>query len=354
MSQAAYRGRLAPSPTGLLHLGHARTFLIAAERARHGTLILRNDDLDTQRSHPDFSQAMLEDLNWLGIHWQEGPQINELKIIEHQPDNQPDSNSQTNIGSPQNNETTSSKTIKEIGDYGPYDQSRRASLYTTAFEQLRISGTIYPCTCSRKDLAAAAHAPHAEDDDEPLYPGTCRNRNLLQQLNPHNESATRNNKHHLLHSALTQQETMATQKNEPTAWRFRVPDGEAIHFHDALLGPQSFVAGRDFGDFIVMRRDGVPSYQLACVVDDTAMRITEVVRGRDLLRSTARQILLLRALNLPQPAYAHCELVRNQHGERLAKRDATRSLRHLRASGYTPQQVRQIALDSMNIPTSRN
>lgn len=277
MTGTPYRGRLAPSPTGLLHLGHARTFLIAAERAATGTLILRNDDLDTQRSRPEFAQAMLEDLAWLGIRWTEGPQ--------------PDGT--------------------EIGNFAPYAQSQRSHLYTAAFQQLREAGFLYPCVCSRKDLLSAPHAPHAEDEDEPLYPGTCRARN--------------------------------PKSDEAVSWRFRVTDGEAIHFQDALLGPQTFIAGRDFGDFVVMRRDGVPSYQLACVVDDAAMQITEVVRGHDLLRSTARQILLLRALGHPIPAYAHVELMRNERGERLAKRDAARSLRYLRESGLTTKEVRAMA-----------
>lgn len=281
MTGTPYRGRLAPSPTGLLHLGHARTFLIAAERAATGTLILRNDDLDTQRSRQEFAQAMLEDLSWLGIRWTEGPQ--------------PDGT--------------------ETGSFGPYAQSQRGHLYTTAFQQLREAGFLYPCVCSRKDLLSAPHAPHAEDEDEPLYPGTCRERN--------------------------------PNSDEPASWRFRVTDGEEIHFHDALLGSQTFIAGRDFGDFVVMRRDGVPSYQHACVVDDAAMQITEVVRGRGLLRSTARQILLLRALGHTVPAYAHVELMRNERGERLAKRDAARSLRYLRESGLTPQKVRKMALEGV-------
>jgi len=278
MQPKDYRGRLAPSPTGLLHLGHARTFLIAAQRASAGTLILRNDDLDTQRSRPDFAQAMLEDLNWLGIHWLEGPQADGT----------------------------------EPGNFGPYAQSKRATLYTTAFKQLQTSGAIYPCTCSRKDLLSAPHAPHAEDEDEPIYPGTCRHKH--------------------------------PKETGEAAWRFRVTDGEEVHFHDALLGPQTFIAGRDFGDFVIQRRDGVPSYQLACVVDDATMQITEVVRGRDLLRSTARQILLLCALDHAIPSYAHVELMRNEQGERLAKRDAARSLRHLRESGLTAKQVRTMAL----------
>jgi glutamyl/glutaminyl-tRNA synthetase len=275
-----YRGRIAPSPTGYLHLGHARTFLLAANRAAqaNGTLILRDDDLDTQRARPEFVHAMLEDLEWLGIRWQEGPQ----------------------------------PSGEETGDFSPYTESLRRSRYREAFDRLRETGTVYPCLCSRRDLQSAAHAPHAEEEDEPLYPGTCR------------------------HGAVS--------ANQPAAWRFHVPDGETIRFDDAFQGPQAFVAGQDFGDFVVVRRDGVPSYQLACIVDDADMHITEVVRGRDLLRSTARQILLIRALGLPQPAYAHCDLVLNERGQRLAKRDAARSIRALREAGHTPDEVRAMAL----------
>jgi glutamyl-tRNA synthetase len=123
-------------------------------------------------------------------------------------------------------------------------------------------------------------------------------------------------------------------------WRFRVPDGEEIHFTDLHLGPELLIAGRDLGDFIVWRRDNVPAYQLAVVVDDAAMQITEVVRGADLLKSTARQILLFRALGLPIPAYYHCDLIRDESGVRLAKRHDALSIRHLRESGWTPEQVR--------------
>ncbi len=126
-------------------------------------------------------------------------------------------------------------------------------------------------------------------------------------------------------------------------WRFRVPDGEAIEFADLNLGTQRYVAGRDFGDLLVWRRDDVPAYQLAVVADDAAMRITEVVRGADLLKSTARQLLLLRALGLAAPDYFHCELVRDAAGVRLAKRSDALSLRHLRESGMAPEQVLEMA-----------
>lgn len=271
----SYRGRLAPSPTGLLHIGHACTFWIAFQRAREhqGTLVFRNEDLDPQRSKPQFAQAMLEDLRWLGIEWQEGPDIG--------------------------------------GPFGPYAQSERRDHYLAAWRELRDRGSIYPCICSRKDLAGAAGAPHGEDD-EALYSGRCRPR--APQAKDHASPAGVN-------------------------WRFRVPDGESVSFSDLRQGPQSFVAGRDFGDFVVWRRDDVPAYQLAVVADDAAMRITEVVRGADLLRSTARQILLARALGLPVPAYYHCELVKDQRGVRLAKRHDPLSLRALRESGRSPAEV---------------
>lgn len=269
-----YRGRLAPSPTGYLHLGHALTFLIAAERAAAagGALLLRIDDLDGQRPRPEFLAGIVEDLRWLGIAWQ--------------------------------------------GD--ALHQSQRLHLYQAAFEHLRARGVVYPCVCSRRDLAAAPHAPHAEDDDEPVYPGTCRPR--------------------------TDEPGSVEAGSGAVAWRFRVPDGQVIRFEDCIAGPQEFVAGRDFGDFVVMRRDGVPSYQLASVVDDAELGITEVVRGRDLLRSTARQILLQRALGYAEPGWAHCALVLNERGERLAKRDGARSLRALREQGLSAKAVRQMAL----------
>ena len=282
MNLRTYRGRLAPSPTGLLHLGHARTFWIAAQRAaeRHGTLILRNEDLDPQRCRPEFVTAMIEDLRWLGISWTEGPDCG--------------------------------------GPVGPYVQSERRKHYLAAWRQLRDAGMIYPCTCSRRDVAQAAGAPN-DFDDEPIYSGKCR---------PQPDEHAR-----LGHSFSPTQ--------DGANWRFRVPDGETIHFTDLHLGPQRIIAGKDFGDFIVWRRDDVPAYQLAVVVDDAAMRITEVVRGADLLKSTARQILLFRALGLTIPDYYHCDLVRDSAGVRLAKRHDALSIRKLRELCWTPEQVRE-------------
>lgn len=282
---AHYRGRIAPSPTGLLHVGHARTFWQAYRRAQEagGTLVLRNEDLDPQRTRPGFSEAMLEDLRWLGIRWQEGPDVG--------------------------------------GPFAPYEQSRRSAVYLEVWKQLADGGCLYPCTCSRKDLSRIAQAPHEsgpaqrrEQDEGPMYPGTCR---------PVPGSA-----------ALLRAESPAGVN-----WRFRVPHGEAVEFLDENLGPQRFVAGEDFGDFPVWRRDDVPAYQLAVVADDIAMRVTEVVRGADLLLSTARQILLYRGLGQTPPQWFHCALVVDARGERLAKRHDALSIRALRQQGRAPAQV---------------
>jgi glutamyl-tRNA synthetase len=274
-----YTGRLAPSPTGLLHLGHARTFFIAHQRARaaHGTLYLRDEDLDPQRSRPEFSAAMREDLHWLGLTWDA-----ELR------------------------------------------QSDRLPLYRDALLQLLAAGLAYPCTCSRRDILHATHAPHEEEDDEPLYNNHCR---------PARPATT------LLDSR---------RPRRTTNYRFRTPDDlHPITFTDLHAGPQSFTPAVDFGDFLLWRKPltsdpndiGLPSYQLACVVDDALTAVTEVVRGRDLLKSTARQILLQRALGYPTPAYFHCDLLCDASGLRLAKRHDALSLRALRASGLTPSQV---------------
>lgn len=272
-----YRGRLAPSPTGLLHLGHARTFWVAQERARAagGMLVLRIEDLDRERCRAHWTEAMLEDLRWFGFRWQEGPDLG--------------------------------------GPFGPYCQSQRLALYADALAKLKEAGWVYPCRCSRREVRAAARAPHAADEDEPIYPGTCR----------------------------PVAGAPAPEPDGRVHWRFRVPEGEVIEFIDGACGPQRFVAGVDFGDFIVWRSDGVPAYQLACVVDDAAMQITEVVRGADLLKSTARQLLLYRALGLQPPDFFHCPLVTDAHGHRLAKRHDALSLRTLRARGWQPEQIRQ-------------
>jgi len=279
-----YYGRLAPSPTGLLHLGHARTFWIAHQRARDagGQLLLRDEDLDPQRCRPEFSTAMKEDLRWLGIAWDT-----------------------------------------------EFCQSDRLPLYRTVMEQLLAAGLAYPCACSRRDLAQSTQAPH-EDDDEPIYNNHCRP--TINPGAPCLASETWEEPH----------QNFTTNTN----YRFRIPNQAPITFTDLNAGPQTFTPGTDFGDFILWRKalspghpDSLPSYQLACAVDDALTQVTEVVRGRDLLKSTARQILLQRALNYPTPAYFHTDLMRDANGLRLAKRHDALSLRTLRNSGLTPQQV---------------
>jgi len=284
-----YRGRLAPSPTGLLHLGHARTFWVAQERARAngGTLVLRNEDIDSTRFKLEFVSQMMEDLRWFGFEWQEGPDCG--------------------------------------GPFGPYNQSERFHLYRAALEKLRGGGFIYACTCSRKDIRDAASAPNA-GDEEPIYPGTCRNTS--------GEWRVTGDEVPLRSSPITR------HPSRPANWRFRVPDGETISFLDGNCGGQQFMAGRDFGDFVVWRQDDVPAYQLACAVDDAAMGITEVVRGADLLVSTARQILLYRALGLTPPDFFHCALMLDENGRRLAKRHDALSLRALRGQRNTPEALR--------------
>ena len=212
---------------------------------------------------------------------------------------------------------------------GPYTQSERRGHYLGAWKKLLDLGMIYPCTCSRKDVAQAAGAPN-DSDDEPAYPGTCR-----PVASAH--STWGDGRLGRLRKAKP-----SHPANEPAGvnWRFYVPDGEEVCFTDLHLGPQRFIAGRDFGDFIMWRRDDVPAYQLAVVVDDVAMGITEVVRGADLLKSTARQMLLFRALGLAPPGYYHCDLVRDESGIRLAKRHDSLSIRKLRELGWSPQEVR--------------
>ncbi|HUG09652.1 MAG TPA: tRNA glutamyl-Q(34) synthetase GluQRS [Opitutaceae bacterium] len=277
----AYRGRIAPSPTGLMHLGHARTFWTAAERVRvsGGTLVFRNEDIDPARCKPEFATAALEDLAWLGIRWDEGPDVG--------------------------------------GPHAPYNQSERRANYEDAFEKLRAAGAIYPCTCSRKDIAESSAAPH-ETGDEPVYAGTCRPERLSAEENARRSQSPR----------------------AGVAWRFALPDGSRLEFTDVSAGPQAIVCGEQFGDFVVWRKDDWPSYQLAVTVDDAAMEITEVVRGRDLLVSTFRQLLLYEALGEAAPHFFHCPLVTDAEGMRLAKRHDALSLRALRAQGWKPEALR--------------
>ncbi len=251
-------------------------------------LVLRIEDLDHLRTRPGSIERMLEDLSWLGLQWDEGP---------------------------------------ENGPFGPYQQSRRAEHYQRALETLRSLGLAYPCTCSRREVATASQAPHGA---EPVYPGTCA------QKDP--EEVLRN----------------AAKEHRGLAWRFRsasVP----VSFVDGVFGPQVENVATSVGDFVIFRADGVAAYQLAVVVDDIAMRISHVVRGADLLASTARQVLLYRALGGQVPEFSHVGLVVDDDGNRLAKRDGGLSIAALRTRGISPTELMDSLARSLNAesPTDR-
>jgi len=305
--QSSYVGRLAPSPTGYLHAGHARTFSIAARRAKEagGKLLLRIDDLDRERCRPEFTKTAIEDLRWLGLHW-EAP---------------------------------------------PIFQSQRLPHYRRALEKLHAAGLIYPCPKTRKEIreAAAQHSlcgrsrsvcdreatpnervEDSEQDSELLYPISLRPA-YFDSASPSATPTPDQTKGPAAPDTPVSDATTLPPLGERITvnWRLRTPDGETLRFVDSALGPQTAEVGRDIGDFLVWRKDDLPSYQLACVVDDSELGITEVVRGADLLRSTFRQLLLYRALGAEPPEYYHCELVRDETGTRLAKRHASAPLRNL-------------------------
>ncbi len=258
-----------------MHLGNARTALLAwlDVRSRGGVLAMRVEDLDGPRVRPGLETRILEELRWLGLDWDEGPDVG--------------------------------------GPHGPYRQSERGERFRAALEALRRAGLAYPCFCSRAEIARASQAPHASDEG-PRYPGTCRD--------------------------LGEREAADLAARRPPAWRFRVPEGP-VRLDDAVHGSCTFDVAATVGDFVVARADGVPSYQLAVAVDDAAMEVTDVLRGDDLLPSTARQLLLLRALGLSPPRHAHVPLVVGPDGERLAKRHGALSLGELRARGAAPEAV---------------
>lgn len=275
-----YRGRLAPTSSGWLHLGHAATFTTAWERARQagGTLLYRTEDLDPARCRSEYALGAMEDLRWWGLDWDEGPDIG--------------------------------------GPSAPYVQSERMELFRSALGALWESGQIYPSPHSRREIAAAVRQK-SPVDGEPLFP-----------------------------SRLGQATGKAPDLLKPgLPWRFRVPEGRTLRFHDNRTGPKAYLAGVDFGDFLVWRRDGVPAYELAVVVDDQAMGISEVVRGEDLLLSTARQLLLYEALGWVPPQWFHCPLVLDPAtGERMSKTHRSLALRELRAKGYPPRQPPEVYL----------
>jgi glutamyl-tRNA synthetase len=266
------RGRFAPSPTGDLHLGGARTALAAwlAARAAGGAYVMRVEDLDGPRVVPGAEERILEDLAWLGIDWDEGPDVG--------------------------------------GPHAPYRQSLRLARYDAAVERLLAAGRAFRCWCSRAEVARAAAAPHGPADDGPRYPGTCRART-----------------------------TPPPRDRRPSVRLYVEP--EEVGFVDGVHGARAEDVAAAIGDFVIRRADGIAAYQLAVVVDDAAMGISDVVRGDDLLGSTARQLLLYRALELEPPRFAHVPLVLGPDGARLSKRHGAVGVRVLRERGWPPARV---------------
>ncbi|MBP3960599.1 tRNA glutamyl-Q(34) synthetase GluQRS [Gemmata sp. G18] len=261
-----FAGRLAPSPTGAQHVGNARTYLVAwlSARARGGAVKLRIEDIDSPRIKSGAAEQAMHDLHWLGLDWDGEPAV----------------------------------------------QTERLSHYEAALEVLKQNELVYPCTCTRSDIASAASAPHA--GEEVTYPGTCAHRCVADALK-------------------------LREEGRPFAWRFRVT--ENLPFTDRFAGEQHIDLKHAGGDFVVWKNGGGPAYQLAVVVDDAAMGVTEVVRGDDLIPSTPRQLLLYRALDLAPPAFAHIPLVVGEDGRRLAKRHGDTRLSALRAAGVKPEAL---------------
>ena len=276
--RGAMRGRLAPSPTGALHLGNARTFMVAWLRARAsgGQLVLRMEDLDHPKNKRGAAAGALADLRWLGFDWDEGPDVG--------------------------------------GRHAPYTQTQRIAHYASALAALQRQGLAYPCVCTRRDVETGQSAPHAEDGL--YYPGTCHGRFANY------EAATR-----------------SLPQGRLPAWRFRVPPCEVVRFEDVFGGAVEQDVSEACGDFVLARDPQGAGYMLAVVVDDAAMGITEVVRGDDLLPATPRQLLLYRALGLTPPAFLHVPLVVSEDGRRLAKRHGDTRIAALREAGIPAEQI---------------
>jgi glutamyl-tRNA synthetase len=278
-------GRLAPSPTGGLHVGHARSFLSAwlLARGAGGRVILRIEDLDAARVRTGSAEGMRADLAWLGLDWDEGPDVG--------------------------------------GPRGPYVQSARSDRYRAALDRLKADEHVYPCTCTRAEVARAASAPH-EGDDGPVYPGACARRSSADA------------------DALG---------GRPFAWRFRVAADAVAAWDDLVLGPTRRKGAACGGDFIVGRSSGEFAYQLAVVVDDALMGVTQVVRGDDLVPSTPRQLFLYQALGYDPPRFGHVPLVYGADGRRLAKRDGSIKLSTLREQGADPRRLVAWLAESLGV-----
>lgn len=272
------RFRYAPTPTRALHVGNGLAALIgwAAARAVGGAFVLRIEDIDRTRSTPDLAAAAIDDLRWLGVEWDEGPDVG--------------------------------------GAWGPYTQSERLASYDRTLERLVEAGVAYACHCSRADVRAAQSAPHLHQGGELPYAGTCR---------PSGGAAGR----------------LSADRG---GYRLNVDalgDAAVVRFDDRWLGPWTEDVRETCGDFL-LGRPGAPTYQLAVVTDDVAMGITDVVRGRDLAGSTARQILLHRVLGEAAPSYAHHPLLVDEAGQKLSKRDRALALRAVRESGMAAGALR--------------
>jgi len=273
------RTRFAPSPTGDLHVGSAWTALASWELARRagGAVVVRVEDIDPPRVVRGAAKKILDDLRWLGLVWEEGPDVG--------------------------------------GPCAPYTQSSRTPLYEAVLDGLASRGLTYPCDCSRAEIARVASAPHA--GEELVYPGTCAAADPTREM-----------------------------KRAP-AIRLRVPAG-SVGFEDGVLGPFAHDVKEAVGDFVLRRGDGVFAYQLAVTVDDAAMRISDVVRGADLLSSTPRQILLARMLGAPAPRYWHVPLVGATDGTRLAKRTPGGTIRELREAGFAAEEIVQTLREGLH------
>ncbi|MEE4380139.1 MAG: glutamate--tRNA ligase [Candidatus Competibacteraceae bacterium] len=268
--------RFAPSPTGHIHLGNARTALFNALLAfKHsGIFLLRIEDTDQERSQDVYVRDLLEDLRWLGLDWQEGPE--------------------------------------REGESGPYFQSARDVVYERYYQELESKALVYPCFCSPTELALSRKA-QLTAGRPPRYSGTCARLNEAER------------------------EVRRERGIQPTL-RFRVPTGQIVEFEDLVRGPQRFQTD-DIGDFIIRRADGSAQFFFTNAVDDALMAVTHVLRGEDHLTNTPRQLLLLQALDLPIPHYGHISLLVGNDGSPLSKRHGSRSLRQLRAAGYLPEAL---------------
>lgn len=277
--------RFAPSPTGPLHLGHAYSALLAHDlaRAAQGRFLLRIEDIDTTRSRPEWERQIYDDLTWLGITW----------------------------------------------DAPPMRQSDRADTYRDTLQILWSRGLLYPCTCTRRDIAAAVSAPQEgteppQGPDGLIYPGTCRHRFARDSSTPPDGTALR----------LDMQAALDSIAKRPLAFTETGPEGTT-----PCLVPAGNLTST-VGDIILSRKDFLGSYHLSVVVDDAAQEITHVIRGEDLFEATRIHVLLQALLDLPTPTYLHHRLVRDDEGRRLAKRDDARAIALSRSEGLSPQDIR--------------